>query len=124
MQRSIASVPCQWPGRPIQGWVRPADAGVAGSLVVVLVLSVGVAGGLADAAAGCSPGHLAWFGLGEVPAFGLLAPVVVPAERREVALTGPAPQVGTLHHFLGPGGPRPQHRRDARTSTSASYSGG
>jgi hypothetical protein len=51
---------------------------------------VGVAGGLVDAAAGCSPGHLPGSGLGEVPAVGLLAPVVMAAERGEVAFAGPA----------------------------------
>src|SRR5277367_798906 len=60
--------------------------------------SVGVAGGVVDAAAGCPPGNVAGFGLGEVPGSGLLASVVMPAERGEVAFAGEAPEVGSLHN--------------------------
>jgi len=58
-----------------------ADAVLGLSGVVVPVL-VGVAGGLVDAAAGCSPDHVAGPGLGELPSVGLLAPVVMPAQGR------------------------------------------
>jgi hypothetical protein len=40
---------------------------------------VGVAGGVVDAAAGCSPGHLAGSGLVEMPAGGLVTSMVMPA---------------------------------------------
>ena len=69
------------------GSACPADAGVSWSVVWL----VGVAGGLVDAAAGCSPGHLAGSWLVEVPAVGLLTPMVMSAERREVAFAGAAP---------------------------------
>ena len=48
-------------------------AGVSAPCWISLRWSVGVAGGFVDAAAGCSPGHLAGSGLAEVPA-GLLPP--------------------------------------------------
>ena len=60
--------------------------------------SVGVAGGVVDAAAGCSPGHLTGPWLGQLPAVGLLTSVVMPAQRGEVAFAGEAPEVGSLHH--------------------------
>jgi len=75
------------PGQPsAPGHVGQADAvlGLSGSLRCCCAQAswlVGVAGGLVDAAAGCSPPHLAGSGLVEVPAGGLLAPVVMSAQR-------------------------------------------
>jgi hypothetical protein len=52
-------------------------------------MSIGVAGGLVDAAAGQPPGHDAGLALLQMPAGGLLGFMVAPAHRRELALAGP-----------------------------------
>jgi hypothetical protein len=84
MKTILADVTEMWPPTLIHDttWLAClADAGVTPRW------SVGVADGFVDAAARCSPGHLARSRLGEVPAGRLLRAVMPSAERREATST-------------------------------------